>query len=217
MLHPEIFVKSQFPATYWSTVPTILKSAYAAVDDLFKDTPFLEAKSAEENRGRFITYAVDFGFERAIKSGTFDCDYRWKEFARPTGRYLELRFSHSTASVSQVSDPVCQPRAVVFRENARLRTQAIFPFAELEKEMEVSGLPHFLFIHGHQTLEFAHIGVPSATSNTKFSWRSPNFMKMPHAIGNPDEVKPEDTDYDLDAVNLIKEDIEKWIRDNGDD
>lgn len=104
----------------------------------------MEAKSAEENRGRFITYAVDFGFERAIKSGTFDCDYRWKEFARPTGRYLELRFSHSTASVSQVSDPVCQPRAVVFRENARLRTQAIFPFAELEKEMEVSGFPFSL-------------------------------------------------------------------------
>lgn len=217
MLHPEVFVKSQFPASQWSAVPTILKTAYAAVDDLLKDSPILQVNSAKDNKGRFISYAVDFGFERAIKSGAFDCDYRWNKFARPTGRYLELKFSHSTASISQVSDPTCQPRAVVFRENAKLRTQAVFPFHELEKEMEISGLPHFLFIHGHQSLEFAHIGVPSATSKTQFSRRSPNLMKVPHEVSNPDEVKPENTDYDLDALNLIKEDIEKWVRNNGAD
>lgn len=217
MLHPEVFVKSQFPASYWPAVPTILKTSYAAVDALFEDNPFLQVNSAQDNKGRFFSYAADFGFERAIKSGTFDCDYEWKEFARPTGRYLELKFPHSTASISQVSDATCQPRSVVFRENARLRTQAVLPFDELEQEMEISGLPHFLFIHGHQSLDFAHIGVPSATSKTKFSWRSPNLMKMPHEVSNPDEVKAEDTDYDLDALNLIKEDIEKWIRDHGAD
>jgi hypothetical protein len=42
-------------------------------------------------------------------------------------------------------------------------------------------------------------------------------MKVPHEVSNPDEVKPENTDYDLDALNLIKEDIEKWVRNNGAD
>ena len=123
MAKPDDFLKDQFPQRHWPVIPTVLKTAYAAADAVFKDNPILQVASALDNKGRIISFAVDHGLERAVESGAIDCDYRWRPFAKPTGRYLELRFSHSTASVSQVSEAKKQPRNVVFRENARLNNQ----------------------------------------------------------------------------------------------
>lgn len=215
MTAPEIFIKDQFPRKKWPVVPTVLKTAYKAAEDLVRDTPFLQVESAAGNKGRLISSAVDFGLVRAIESGSLDCDFRWSSFARPTGQYLELRFSHSTASVSQVAIAAHQPRNVVFRENARIRNQRVFPFPEFEDEQVVTGLPHFLIVHGHQTLDFAHIAVPSSESRSKYAWRSSNLMKLPHEIVTGDPPT-EDTDYDLDELELLKEDIERWRRDNDD-
>lgn len=215
MLNPEDFVKDQIALRYWPVFPTVLKTAYAAVEDSKKDVPYLQVKSAHENTGRLISLAVDFGVQRAIESGALNCDFRWREYARPTGHYLELRFSHSTASISQVTDPKRQPRNVVFRENARLNNQMILDIPELKDDLEISGVPHFLLVHGHQSLDFAHFGVPLATSKTKYSWLSQNLINIPHIIetSGPDT---EDTDYDLDEMNLLKEDIDKWRKDHGD-
>lgn len=216
MTRPEDFIKDQLPAVQWQVIPTVLRSAYAAVDDLVKDSPLLQVESAQDNKGRLISYAVDFGLCRAIETGSLKCDYRWCDFALPTGRFLELRFSHSTASVSQVADPKRQPRNVVFRENARLNNQHAFELPEFEEEKKIVGLPHFLLIHGHQTLNFAHLAVPSHISKTRYSWRSPNLMSLPHEITS-DKPATENTDAALDDLQLLKEDIEKWRRDNGDD
>ena len=215
MTSPEAFVQDQIPKSKWSAIPTILKTAYAAVGDLVKDNPILQIESALDNNGRFISYAVDFGFRRAIESGMIDCDFRWRDFARPTGRYLELRFSHSTASISQVAVAAKPPRKVVFRENARLRNQGLLPYQEFAEELMVTGLPHLLIVHGHQTLNFAHIAIPSSESKSEYAWRSLNLMKLPHEVVS-DAPPPEDTDYDLDELELLKEDIDKWRRDNDD-
>jgi len=210
---PEDFIKDQLPFRTWPVIPTVLRTAYATVDDIVKDSPILQVESAADNKGRLISWAVDFGLKRAVDTGALNCDYSWREFARPTGRYLELRFTHSTASVSQVSDFEQQPRNVIFRENARLRTQRVFDLPEFEDEQRVRGVPHFLLVHGHQVLNFAHFGIPLATSRTKWSWLSQNLMKMPHELFS-DKPAPENTDTDLDELNLLKEDIEKWRRDN---
>ena len=213
MTSPEAFILDQFPRVNWPIVPTLLKTAYAAVDDMVRDNPILQIESADDNRGRLISWAVDFGFVRAIETGAINCDYGWRDFARPTGRYVELRFSHSTASVSQVAVASKQPRAVVFRENARLRNEWLLPFPEFQEEMRIVGLPHLLFVHGHQTLDFAHVGVPSAESRHAYTYLSPNLLNIPHEI--PVDVPPtENTDDALDEVELIKEDIERWRRDN---
>ena len=214
MINPEAFVKDQFPASHWPTIPTILRSAYTAADNLIKEQPILGVASAQDNKSRLISWAVDFGMERAIKNGSIDCDYCWRDFDKPTGRYLEMRFKHSTASISNVKSPDRQPRPVSFRENARLRTQSVFDFAEFEKESEIRGLPHFLLIHGHQSLQFAHLGVPSTFSQAEFVWRSPNLMNLLHEVTDGDRSPPENTDYDLDNLNLLKEDIERWMKDN---
>lgn len=216
MTRPEDFIEDQIPLSQWSVIPTVLRTAYAAVDGLVEDSPLLQVESAKDNKGRLISWAVDFGLRRAIENGSLKCDYRWREFAQPTGRFLELRFSHSTASVSQVADPARQPRNVVFRENARLNNQFVFELPEFEEEKKITGLPHFLLIHGHQTLDFAHIAMPSHLSKTRYSWRSSNLMRLPHEIAS-DKPATEDTDSALDDLQLLKEDIEKWRRDNGDE
>lgn len=213
---PEDFIKDQLPLSQWPVIPTVMKSAYTAVNELVKDTPWLQVQSAKDNKGRLIAYAVDAGLCRAIENGALKCDYRWKDFALPTGRFLELRFSHSTASVSQVADATRQPRSVVFRENARLNNQYAFNFPDFEEENRIGGLPHFLLIHGHQTLDFAHLAVPSHVSKTRYSWRSTNLMNLPHEITS-DKPATENTDSALDDLQLLKEDIEKWRRDNDDE
>jgi hypothetical protein len=211
MADPADFVKDQFPVRNWPTIPTILRTAYAAANEVAKSDPIFQIESAQDNKGRLVAWAVDFGLKRAIDNGSLPCDYRWKTFAKPTGRYLELRFSHSTASVSQVQNPKFQPRNVVFRENARLRSRGLF---ETEDEPLV-GAPHFLIVHGHQDFNFAHIGVPSSASRRKWAWRSQNLLNLPHEIV-PEGPSAEDTDVDLDGLNLLKEDIERWRRENGD-
>lgn len=214
MCGPEDFIRDQFPAKDWPTIPTVLVTAYRAAEEMVRDNPALQVESAKNNKGRFISYAVDFGIVRAIENASLNCDFEWVYFARPTGRYLELRFSHSTASVSQVEDPRKQPRNVVFRENARLNNQKVFDFAEIRDEKRIVGLPHFLIVHGHQALTFAHLGVPSAQSKAEYSWRSQNLMRLPHEIAD-NRPPMENTDVNLDELDLVKEDIERWRRDNG--
>ncbi|MGB8277805.1 MAG: hypothetical protein WCF20_07730 [Methylovirgula sp.] len=216
MTSPEDFLKDQLPVRFWPVIPRTLRTAYAAIDDLVKDTPILQIESAVDNKGRLVSFGVDFALRRAIESGALPCDYRWRDFAKPTGRYLELRFSHSTASISQVADPERQPRNVVFRENGRLNTQGVFDLAEFDDEKRIVGAPHFLLVHGHQSLNFAHWGLPSATSRSRYTWLSRNLMRLPHEIES-ELPPPEDTDVDLDELNLLKEDIERWRKDNGED
>ena len=213
MASPEAFVQDQIPRSKWQAVPTILRTAYAAAADTVRDNPILQIESALDNKGRIISYAVDFCFRRAIESGMIDCDFCWRYFARRTGRYLELRFPHSTASISQVAVAAKPPRDVIFRENARLRNQGLLPYREFAEELTVSGLPHLLIVHGHQILNFAHIAVPSSESSSEYAWRSPNLMNLPHEVGS-DDPPPEDTDYDLEELALLKEDIDQWRRDN---
>lgn len=211
MADPADFFKDQLPPRNWLTIPTVLRTAYAAATELVKNNPILQVESAEDNKGRLISWAVDFGLKRAVDNGSLPCDYRWRPFDKPTGRYLELRFPHSTASVSQVENPKRQPRNVVFRENARLRAPDLL--SEIEEKEPLSGAPHFLLVHGYQELNFAHFGAPSATSKKMWGWLSDNLMTLPHEM--PSEgPEPEDTDINLDELNLLKEDIERWMKDN---
>lgn len=214
MIHPEDFIKDQLPVKYWHVIPTILKTAYKAADQLIKDSPILQVESAEDNKGRFISYAVDFFLVQAIENGSLACDFRWVPFAKPTGRYLELKLKHSTMSISQVPFYDKQPRNVVFREHKRFGSMETFDFLEFQEELEISGLPHFLLVHGYQSLDFSHIGMPSSFSKTKYVWQSQNLMNLPYEIVEEGPMA-ENTDFDLNNLNLLKQDIEKWSKDNG--
>src|SRR4051812_7994862 len=115
----ERFLLDQMPLKHRSLIPTTLKTAYSAVSLLVEQEPILQVISAGQNRGRLISFAVDLGFERLIKTGQWPYESRWRNFAKPTGQYLEIKLSHSALSISQVSNPKKQPRNVLFRANSR--------------------------------------------------------------------------------------------------
>lgn len=206
----EYFLLDQIPMRDRALIPATLKTAYAAARLLAQQEPILQVPSAMDNHGRVISWAVDLGLERLIKTRQWPVECRWRDFARPTGRYLEIRLSHSVLSVSQISNPDQQPRNVIFRENARLvNDQFLFP--EMAMPREVSGLPHFLLVHGYQDLSFAHVAIPHADHGRGYLYRTPNLMNMPHIVTG-DEPPPEETD--VAAIITLKEEIEKWQRDH---
>jgi hypothetical protein len=208
----EHFLLDQVPLKYRSAIPTTLKSAYKAADLLIKQEPILQVASAADNRGRIIQWAVDLAIEKLVKSGQWPFEFEWKLFAKPTGRYLQVRLSHSVLTISQVSNPKQQPRDVEFRGNSRLGNEWVFDFDELRKEKEVQGLPHFLLIHGHQELTFSHLAVPNALHNKGYIYRTQNILNMPHVIA--DDTPPvEQTEFE--AAMVLKEEIERWQQDNG--
>jgi hypothetical protein len=208
----EHFLSDQIAVRYRPLIPTTLKTAYAAVRVLVKQEPILQVLSAEDNHGRLISWAVDLGIERLIKTGQWPFDCRWREFAKPTGHYLEVRLSHSLLTISQVTDPEKQPRNVVYRENARLNNEPFFDLEEFKDEREVRGLPHFLLVHGHQELNFAHLAVPHTLHARDYIYRTPNLMNMPHEV--PMGV-PAVEETGFEAAMTLKEEIEKWQKDHG--
>lgn len=215
----EQFLLDQFPLRHRALVPAVLKTARATAATIAKSEPVFQVPSAQDNHGRVISWAVDFGIEKLIQSGRWPVDYRWRWFEQPTGRYLEVRFSHSVMSISQVSDPTIQPRDVKFRQNARLNNQRSFNFPEFNDARSSAGLPAFLLIHGKTVRgelenEFAHVGVPHPDHKRDWIYRTTNLMGMVQVVES--ELPPVE-ETDMDAVLSVKEEIEKWRRDNGTD
>ena len=75
----------------------------------------------------------------------------------------------------------------------------------------ISGIPHILLLHGHQSLTFAHLGIPHEVHSLGYHHRSDNLLNMPHPVAQP-EPPVENTDFE--AVMTLKEAIDKWRRDN---
>jgi hypothetical protein len=210
--YAEAFLKDQISAPLRSLIPSTLKTCYEAAAILIANETILNVTSAQDNRGRIIQWAVDQGFERLCQSGKWPFDFRWRFFERPTGRYLEILPSHSVVTISQVSDPANQPRDVLFRANKRLNGQAwLRGLPKPDDEKPTGGAPHVLLVHGHQELNFAHLGIPKGEQQSGYHYRSPNLMLMPHSVVSP-EPPPEDTD--IEAVITLKEEIDKWRKDN---
>ena len=213
MNQSEAFLYDQVPPPLRPMIPATLKKAYAAAALLIESEPILQVTSATDNRGRIIQWAVDLGFERLVTSGQWPFDADWRYFDHPTGRYLEIRPSHSVLTISQVADPKKQPRDVRFRANKRLGITGWLKGLPnpAEEESPTSGVPHVLLVHGHRDLNFAHLGIPHENHKLGYLFRTANLMLMPHEVPAP-EHPPEDTDYE--AVITLKEEIDKWRRDN---
>ncbi len=213
----EQFLCDQIPLRIQSLLPQKLKLAYEAADAHINATPMLQIPSAAGSRGRIVSHAVDFSVKGLIDSGEWHADYSWPKFARPTGNYLQIRLSHSTLSISQVQNPRDQPRNVIFRENSRIgNSQLSFGIPGLEGELEedtVTGNPSFLLVHGHQNLEFAHIGIPHHHHERGYLYKTKNLMQMMHEV-QPSDLPPPEPIRNVEELMSLKAEIEKWQRDN---
>lgn len=211
MNYAEAFLRDQMPNAQRALIKPTLQAAYQAAAEHIKETPLLNIPSAQDNWGRIIQWAVDFGFLGLLKSNQWQFDWRWAYFEKPTGRYLEIRPSHSILTISQVADPKKQPRDVVFRANMRLNGQAWLAGMQPE-DLRSAGVPHILLVHGHQSLNFAHLGVPKDAHHRGYHYRTANLMLAPSVVATA-EPPPEDTD--MEAVMTLKSEIDKWRKDNG--
>lgn len=208
----ELFINDQISVSTRALIPETLKRAYGAANLIVDETPFLQIPSVLSNKGRLYSWAVDFAIEQLIKSGSWDCDYQWKNYAKPTGRYLEVRLPHSRLSISRVSKPKKQPRDVRFRSNMRMENQLAF-LPEINSERIINGLPHILLVHGGSNPDFAHLGVPNSNHALGYLCQTTNLMLSSHIV--IDKRAPiEDTDYEDDELMQLKEEIEKWLHDN---
>lgn len=215
IIDPSHFVDDQFPPNLRHLIPKTLKTAYQAAEALIADDPILSIAEKRGERGRIVSYAVDFGFERLIESGALPFDKSWESFERPTGRYLALRPSHSIITISQICDPTRQPRNVLFRQNARVNNAPFFDVPEFAPESESTGEPHILITHGYQALHFAHLCMPDPDHHRGYRFRSDNLLKLPHEM-EPEGPPTENTDIDFEGIELLKQDIERYRRDYGD-
>ena len=204
------FLRDQVPMRERALIPMTLQNAYRAAEMVRKDQPILNVASARDNWGRLTQWAVDLGFQKLVESGRFGSGFSWREFERPTGRYLEIAFSHSVLTISQVENPRRQPRDVRFRRNKRLASQ--ITMKEIIQEEEVTQTPHILLLHGHQQLNFAYLAIPDPNHRRGFQYRTANLCLMPHEVAPaPEEAPVEQTD--IDAVMSIKEEIDQMRRD----
>ena len=208
----EIFVLDQIPIVRQSLIPSTLKTAYDAAKLYFDGEEIFKVESAKQNRGRVVAWAVDRGFEKLIESGQWPYEMAWQPFAKPTGKYLQIRMPYAVLTISQCEDPEEQPRNVKFRENLRLSPQGVLPFAEFENDRRAMGVPHIILAHGHQDLIFAQLGIPNANHGLGYIYRTRNLLLMPHEIA---QTLPTVEQTDMDAVVTLKEEIDKWRRDNG--
>lgn len=206
----EAFLLDQIPVAQRAIVPTTLKNAYSAAKLVIDNEPIFNIPSGIPQQGRIIQLAVDAAFDKLVVSGQFGRDRRWRSFEKPTGRYLEILFSHSALTISQVSNPDKQPRDVGFRRNKRLASQITMEFMG-DEPVDTTGLPHILLLHGHQALDFAHLAIPEPLHWLGFQHKTANLMLMPHAVP-VQEIPMEDTD--VEAVMSLKEEIDRWMRDN---
>ena len=212
-INPRQFLDDQFPVQFRPLIAKTLRTAYRQAEHLIAHESILQVESAQDNKGRIISFAVDFGFVRLIETGALPFDFSWEYFGRPTGRYLAIRPPHSVITISQLSDPARQPRNALFRENKRFNNQLFLDLPEFQNE-SITGVPHLLVTHGFQSLDFAYLCVPDPVHSNGYRYRTPNLLSAPHEITS-EIPRPEDTDTDFPNLNLLKENIERWTKDDG--
>jgi len=210
----EAFLADQLPTKYLAEVPQAFRNAYAAVEGLAKEESILQGEAARINRGHLRAWAVDTAVMRLITSGAWPFEYSWKDYVRPTGKYLCVHLGAATLSVCQVMRSKKVPRPAAFRSNNVMNNS---PFLELDSSFEqqntINGLPHLVLVHGYQTLDFIHAGVPYPNARkVGYIYQTPNLLLMPHIV-NSDLPPPEGTEINPE-VEILKEELKKWRRDN---
>jgi hypothetical protein len=207
------FLDNEIAARYRAELPQSLTLAYQAVEVLAQGEPLLEVESARINRGHLRAWAADLAVQRLVTSGKWPFEYDWADYGRPTGKWLRIRLPNSTMSVSQVDHSSRIPRDADFRTNNTLNNMPFLDLDDFRDEEKIRGLPHFILIHGYQSLDFIHIGLPFPSAKKDgYIYKTPNLLDQIRATG--DDLPPPEGE-DAEAVVELVEELKKWWHDNG--
>jgi hypothetical protein len=216
------FLVSQIPLKHQVLLPPAIKAAYAAAGMLMASSNVFKMPTAQDNRGRFVSWCVEFSLMMLIRSGRWPVDFHWEEYGRidpatrlvrqGTGHYLAILLAGAKLTISQIDDPSKQPRDVKFRENARLANQPLLAGWDIPDEPE-HGLPTILLTHGYRELNFVQLGICNPEHTQGYAYRTGNLLLLPHEVPS-DTTQVEHINFDEAALTL-KADIEKWQKDHG--
>ena len=204
------FIEQQVPLVHRALLPKPFSAAYAAVEDLVREVPFLQCPPAKLARGHLTAWAVDFAVSQMIESGSWTVEgYDWPWFAKPTGKYLRIFTKDAILTINQLPDTVHRPRYADFRENDGYSEQiSLFPE---EKNLGDKRRPHLLLLHGYHSLDFINIAMPNKEKYPVWLGMSKNVLQEIHDISvdlvpaeGPKTVSP----------GTIKEELKKKIHDN---
>jgi hypothetical protein len=211
----DIFIEEEVTVIERSLFPKALSAAYAAVDDLISETPFLQCPPVKLAKGHLVTWAVDFAVSQLIEAGQWQVEgYEWAWFKKPTGRYLRVFTKRAILSVSQLPDTSQQPRHAEFRVNAGFDEQIPLFLLPGERELTTSDRQRLLLVHGYHKLEFLHVVMPNPEKKPAWLGASPNVMTEIHVSNS--NVTPEEGPERIAAPTLkIKEELKKQAHDHG--
>jgi hypothetical protein len=209
----ERFLNEQFPPHLHPLIPSALRRAYAAADEMVERHPQLGTPGGKYQRGDLVALAADYEFESLVKANSLPFDASWEFYARPTGKHFVMRTPRAHITISQIEDPELKPRNAVFRNIFAIPNgRYLFEYMNEEVERDASRrLVHLL--HGYQNLSFAHLTLPHPQQN-KHVWSTDNLMKIPHVVTS-DLPKAEGPAVSPEPE--VIENLERYLRDSNDD
>lgn len=191
-------------------IPSALRRAYAAANEIVDRHPQLATPGGRYQRGDLIALAADYEFEQLIKTGSLPFEPSWEYYARPTGKHFVMRSPRAHLTISQVDDPELRPRNAVYRNKLSL-PNGRYLFDYMNEEIERDNERRLIHIvHGYQSLTFAHLTLPHPHQNMNV-WSSQNLMKIPHVVSS-DLPKAEGPSESPNPEAL--ENLERQLRDD---
>jgi len=206
----EQFLYGEVPPELHPLIPSALRRAYAAANEMIDRHPQLTTPGGRYQRGDLIALAADYEFEQLIRASSLPFEPSWEYYARPTGKHFVMRSPRAHLTISQVDDPELRPRSAVYRNKFSL-PNGRYLFDYMNEEIERDNERRLIHIvHGYQSLTFAHLTLPHPHQN-KNVWSSQNLMKIPHVVSS-DLPKAEGPSESPNPEAL--ENLERQLRDD---
>jgi hypothetical protein len=208
----EEFLEKEFPPELRPLIPSALRRAYAAADEMIERHPQLATPRARYQRGDLVAVAADYEFELLVKVGSLPFEPSWEYYARPTGKHFVMRSRRAHITISQLEDPTQKPRNAVFRNRFALPNgRYLFEYMNEEVERD-KALRLIHVLHGYQDSTFAHLTLPHPHEN-RHVWSTRNLMGIPHVVAS-DLPKAEGPAESPEPETI--ENLERHLRDNDD-
>jgi hypothetical protein len=207
------YIDLEISAKYQADIPEAIKRAYKSVDLLMDDVGFLKTPGAQNSKGHLIQNAVEFQLMRLIETGIWPFDFHWENFAKPTGKYLQILPKNTVITVNRLQKDSQFPRNAKFRNNQRLNNdpQQFQLFNDDEpEESEAQGRPHLILGHGYHEPTFAHIYIPHSQYKI-WNWSTRNLFDLPYSITS--DIPPVERPATKGEPE-IKEEFKEWLLKN---
>jgi hypothetical protein len=208
----ERFLHTEFPPELHPLIPSALRRAYAAADEMIDRHPQLCTPGGRYQRGDLVALAADYEFELLVKANSLPFEPSWEYYARPTGKHFVMRSRRAHITISQLDDPEFKPRNAVFR-NLFAIPNGRYLFQYMNEEVERDNARRLMHVlHGYQNLTFAHLTLPHPQEN-RHVWKTSNLMNIPHVVTS-DLPRAEGPTVSPEPQTI--ENLERHLRDSDD-